>query len=225
MEYSDKLFENCANWWFDTFIGSQIKDNGDRGPNGFLAGGLAGMLADNFPVYERDRPAFVKAFVKEVKPRLVNNRNVWFDCDYGPNRALCAAMENAGIHPSRAPWKTRMRIGEGHSGYGCELAAGYGAPYKLVWDQNGEVPKERVVVEYLCVVDESTGSSGKVYPREEIVYLEKFYHQNKVEQFLADIADSKKRYEDPEQQYATYYNEILRQWTEVLKDGEWTVKS
>lgn len=228
MEYSDKLFEKAANWWFDRFIGPQLKDNGDRSNAGFVTGAMWGQVADKHPVYEEDRAKFVNVFTVYSRQTLAQEGvdRVNFSSDYGPNSHLKEVMRKVGIDSSRAPWKTDMHIGDTFEGYGCEISAGYGAPWTLLWGPDGEVVTERIMVQYTYVVDSWTSATGTEFPAKSEIKTREFYHEDKVEEFFRSALRSQELYGKETFGFLnSSYEKVETQWQEVLVEGEWVRKS
>lgn len=122
-----------ADWWFAKFKRPR-HDNGDTTGNSFMAGMMAGMVADKYPVDESDanRDKFRDALVAATQPI---DADYWHDqhvgTDYHPDRALSTAMEACGVHGSRAPWKTDTHTYG--SGLIVQVRDGYRAPTVTVY--------------------------------------------------------------------------------------------
>lgn len=208
----EKLINNVADWWFDIFIGPQDKDSGARGDMpSLMAEGLATTIANRHRVNENQRQPFRDALRKSMEAwldRYTATKWIGLCCDYGPGEPLASAMREAGIHESRAPWKTNMYIRSN----GVTVSAGYGSPPEFLWLMNGEEPLTRKVIQYRSIVPEWRNDEGIIHERWENVQKHLCYDEETYAKHMDRINSSNDE---------TYYEVYEDDWTEVLKDGEW----
>ncbi len=117
MELTDGQIQAAVNWWADKVARPKM-DNGDDSPAGGI-GMMLGMLLVK-PVASEQQEVFKAALSKKLK----ENGTPWLSVDYGPDRLLGEAMEEAGISLHNAPWKTSMSFYDGK----VTVSYGYGAP-------------------------------------------------------------------------------------------------
>lgn len=129
----------AAEWWAlqlaDPTFRNERPGHGDF--ESFLASGLAGLIADRYPVTPEQLAMFADNLERALQELLDTGR--YFSgphTDYHPDPKLAEAATVAGIDESRFPWKTNMWI---RSDGSVVVSAGYAAPHRLVWAPPGWV--------------------------------------------------------------------------------------
>jgi hypothetical protein len=129
----DEAAQAAAKWWAEALRDPRF-DNGDG--NG-LAGVMAMMAARAAPPITDDQiERFKETLIKAMQSPGFYGR---LAVDYDPDATLAAAAQSAGISARKTafPWKTRMRI----TAHEVTVAAGYGAPYQVVWTAGAASPQ------------------------------------------------------------------------------------
>lgn len=219
-DLTDKVLANCANWWFDIFIGKdQFKDNGAKEFSSVMAGSLAGMVAEDHPVNEDQRQPFIDAFAGVCHDWLEKYEKtsiIRFGCDYNPDFNLGEAMEKAGVDPSRAPWKTNMSIGNLYQGPGVSISSGYAASHEHMWDLAGEEPAKRWVIKYTSIHPEYEVNDYK-HEHTEFECQSEYYGKDEFDDFVLCSQKTPGSFNG----IPDAYNRITSNWTEEKIDGEW----
>jgi len=221
-DLSDKVLNNCADWWFERFMGPQIKDNGSVGhmPS-MLSGFLSAKIAEKYPITEAHREPFREGLAKAIRGRLdkyPNTASVMVSCDYHPDWVLRDAMALANIDESRAPWKTNMKIGNLYQGSGVSIGAGYGADWVFAWNLEGEVPTVRKVYKYTAVYPAWERRDGRKFEHVEhdsLLFLA--YDEDVGVHFVKECEKEPGMFNG----IPDSYNRLEESYTERLINGEW----
>lgn len=107
-EVPEAMARAAAHWWAERANGTAHHNN--RG--GDLASVFAGILADT--MNEPPKDGALERFEEILTEKIMTAelpyewRSIWVD--YGPDRILAEAAEEAGISCNNFPWKTGMHI-------------------------------------------------------------------------------------------------------------------
>ncbi len=108
MKLTQAQIDTACNWWANSFIEARHDNGGD----GF-AGVLTDIIASRYSVTNEQLASFRSKLADILAdPNMISGGRVWLSSDYGPDQFISGAMNAAGIHESRCPWKSCMWINQ-----------------------------------------------------------------------------------------------------------------
>ena len=123
----------AAEWWADaigapTFRITDENSGPDERADAAFGSTMASILAARHPVSDETGRRFIDA-LEAIVAEGSHYSGAGLHTDYGPDGALAAAADAAGVDYSRFPYKTNMWIKGDH----VYVSAGYGARSTLIW--------------------------------------------------------------------------------------------
>jgi len=127
MKTVEEVTKLAAEWWSDKVCHPKF-DNGDSSQTGGMTMMMA-MLCTK-PVQNDSKQLFTDILAKKIIPVLESiDRDVILSVDYGPDRMLHDAAQEADIPSTNFPWKTTMWITNHH----VAVRYGYRAPIEYLY--------------------------------------------------------------------------------------------
>lgn len=120
--------EAAVNWWAEKITGKEPHNNGSDDFESFAACMMADMGRKN--ITEKQLFIFKEVLRGSIEMTQCNGDYMILSCDYGPDRDLSFAADQAGINYLNFPFKTWMKIENGK----VEVHEGYASPGKIIFE-------------------------------------------------------------------------------------------